>query len=272
MFPFNKKSLGVNYRFTLQEILCETSTSVIYKAVNNEGNTIVVKRAHESKEYIDCLKREFSCYMKVKSDNICQVFAYEQVKNNHFLVMEYCEMGSLRDLLDQGAIFSSNDVKKVAYSLLLALVDVHQHGIIHRDVKCANVLLNNNRSVKLADFGHSAIMQIGKDNTFNLVDSFKGTLYWMAPEVVLQKKYDTKADIWSFGCTVLELVTGKTPWRKFENYFEAINIIGKSDEIPEIPSSFSVVMKDFLGKCFKKDPQERNCASELLKHSLFEDI
>lgn len=272
MYFNNQISLGTDYKFVLREIMCETSTSVLYKGVNQSGDFVVVKRAHESKEYIDCLKREYACYQKLRSDNICHLFAYEQVKNNHFLIIEYCEMGSLRDLLDQGAKFSFMDIKKVAYSLLLALVEVHKQGIIHRDVKCANVLLNGSRTCKLADFGHSAISINENDAILNLIDSFKGTLYWMAPEVVLQKQYDTKADIWSLGCTILELVTTRTPWRKFENYFEAIHVIGRTNEVPDIPYETSDVLKDFLEKCLKKNPRERCSASELLTHNLFESF
>jgi len=96
--------------------------------------------------------------------------------------------------------------------------------------------------------------------------TLKGSVPWMSPEVVTQTKYDTKADIWSFGCTLVEMASGKPPWSnyEFDNPIQAIMKIGLSDEIPEIPSNISAELLTFIKHCLQRDPAIRKTAAELL--------
>ena len=79
----------------------------------------------------------------------------------------------------------------------------------------------------------------------------------MAPEVIVQQKYGIKADVWSLGCTLLEMVTGQTPWGKLDNFYQAMFKIGRSDDIPDIPTNISDNFRDFISSCLKKNPEER---------------
>jgi serine/threonine protein kinase len=111
--------------------------------------------------------------------------------------------------------------------------------IIHRDIKAANILVNQG-VCKLADFGESK--QIMKDEE---TGSFKGTPYWMAPEVVKGKGYGRYADIWSLGCTVYEMCMNQPPWKEL-NQLAALNKIANSTELPKFPEWVSPLLADFM--------------------------
>jgi serine/threonine protein kinase len=156
---------------------------------------------------------------------------------------------------------------------------LHLKGIVHRDIKSANILLDQNGNIKLSDFGVSGQISLGKSNENEDVDivgdgdsnsyflqSLKGTLLWMAPEVICQIKYDYKADIWSLGCTLLEMSTGFPPWGKIENYMQAFMKIGKSEEEPEIPGNLNPDLSDIIKRCLLRNSKERITLEEIKKH------
>ena len=161
-------------------------------------------------------------------------------------------------------------IKLYAKQLLSGLDYLHENKIIHKDIKGANILVETNGVVKLSDFGCSIFiektltlyLQENKDN------GIQGSIPWMAPEVIRQTKYGRKSDIWSFGCTILEMITGKPPWfgYNFDNSVAAIMKIGCSNEIPAIPENISTNLKDFLLECLQRDPENRSSVKNLLSH------
>ncbi|GBG90553.1 hypothetical protein CBR_g50896 [Chara braunii] len=130
-----------------------------------------------------------------------------------------------------------------------------------RDIKCANVLVGHNGVVKLADFGMARVV-----HEDSLVQSTRGTPYWMAPEVLqpTEQGYSWPADIWSLGCTVLEMAEGKPPWSDLRGYTFMFKI--RNGEIPPIPPHLSAEADDFIRQCLKNNPAERPSAAELLTH------
>ncbi|URE47307.1 hypothetical protein MUK42_13882 [Musa troglodytarum] len=162
-------------------------------------------------------------------------------------------------LLDQG-----NDAKECIYQLEqeIGLLSRFEHENLiqfYGTDKCANILVDANGSVKLADFGLAK--EISK---LNWAKSCKGTVYWMAPEVVKTKPYGPSADIWSLGCTVLEMLTRHPPYPNLE-WIEAFYKIGHG-ELPNIPNSLSMEAHDFIRKCLQVNPEYRPSAAQLLKH------
>ncbi len=203
--------------------------------------------------------------------------------------MEYISGGSIKYILDKYGPLNENLIKIFLKQVLEGLEYLHSKGIVHRDIKSANILLDVKGNIKLFDFGCSAqyiessskmpsapngdisafstdLKEMQVNNSEEFLDSLKGTLPWMAPEVVCQKKYGKKADVWSLGCTVLEMATGKPPWGKLDNFYQAMIKIGKSNDIPEIPNKISKNLRDFLLMCFRRNPKERPSIKRLKEH------
>ncbi|KAL5992921.1 Mitogen-activated protein kinase kinase kinase 1 [Asimina triloba] len=180
----------------------------------------------------------------------------------HENIVQYLgtDKGSLASLYQR---YHLRDSQVSAYTrqILNGLKYLHDRNVLHRDVKCANILVDASGSVKLADFG------LAKETTkLNLLKSCKGSAYWMAPEVVdPRKSYGVAADIWSLGCTVLEMLTHQPPYSHLE-WTQALFQIGRG-EPPPIPHTLSKDAHDFINKCLKVDPDDRPSASELLSHA-----
>jgi serine/threonine protein kinase len=195
--------------------------------------------------------------------NIIKFIDSEIIENNLFIYLEYISGGSIKYILDKYGPLNENITKIYLKQILEGLEYLHSKQIVHRDIKCANILLDVKGGIKLSDFGCSGQF---KDSTEDFLDSLKGTLPWMAPEVMCQCKYGKSADIWSLGCSLIEIATGYPPWGKLDNCYQAMNKIGKSNDIPDIPSFISDNFKDFLIKCFKRNPKERATIKELKEH------
>ncbi|KAF2320109.1 hypothetical protein GH714_023749 [Hevea brasiliensis] len=176
-----------------------------------------------------------------------------------YIFLELATKGSLAKLYQK---YHLRDSQVSAYTrqILSGLKYLHDQDVVHRDIKCANILVDANGSVKLADFG------LAKATKLNDVKSSKGTPYWMAPEVVNLKNrgYGLAADIWSLGCTVLEMLTGRPPYSHLEG-MQALFRIGRG-EPPLVPDSLSKDAQDFIFKCLQVNSNDRPTATQLLSH------
>lgn len=144
--------------------------------------------------------------------------------------------------------------------VLQGLQYLHDQGVIHRDIKGANILTTKDGTVKLADFGVSTSTLAGPDKEAQVV----GTPYWMAPEIIQLSGATSASDIWSVGCTVIELLQGKPPYHNLAAMPALFAIV--NDDHPPLPEGVSAAARDFLMQCFQKDPNLRVSARKLLKH------
>lgn len=172
--------------------------------------------------------------------------------------------GSIAGLIKKYGEFDESLIRIYTKQILEGLEYLHAHNVIHRDIKGANVLVDSNGVVKLADFGGAK--RIYNTNTADQYNSLKGTPYWMAPEVIKQTGHGRFADIWSLGCTIIEMATGHPPWSHYKNQFTALYYIGNATAPPPYPHKLSQTGKDFLSLIFKRNPKKRANVCKLLSH------
>lgn len=179
--------------------------------------------------------------------------------------MEYVEGGSLASILKKlGGPLPEALVSKFVKQVLSGLIYLHSQGVVHRDIKGANILTAKDGEVKLADFGVATKLS----ETVKTM-SFAGTPYWMAPEMVENGHGTSACDIWSLGCTVIELITGFPPYYDLDVMPAMFRLV--QDPNPPLPSGISSKLTDFLLACFQKEPLIRVSASELMSHKFIED-
>ncbi|XP_054805814.1 mitogen-activated protein kinase kinase kinase NPK1 [Prosopis cineraria] len=246
----------------------------VYMGMNlDSGELIAVKQVliaargaskEKTQAHILELEEEVKLLKNLKHPNIVRYLGTAREEDSLNILLEFVPGGSISSLLGKFGSFPESVIKMYTKQLLLGLEYLHKNGIIHRDIKGANILVDNKGCIKLADFGASK--KVVELATMNGAKSMKGTPYWMAPEVILQTGHSFSADIWSVGCTVIEMATGKPPWSEQFQEVAALFHIGTTKSHPPIPDHLSVEAKDFLLNCLQKEPDLRPSASDLLQH------
>ncbi|KZV22110.1 hypothetical protein F511_11638 [Dorcoceras hygrometricum] len=204
-------------------------------------------------------------------------FSYENGEKLYNVLLEYASGGALADRVktccDRG--LPEHEVRRYTKALLKGLHYIHKLGYVHCDIKLQNILLGPNGGVKIADFGLAKRADGGKGRVSGC--ELRGTPLYMSPEVVCGGEQGPPADIWAIGCVVAEMITGAPVWR-CSDLAGLIMTIGVGDEVPAVPDSLSEEGKDFLAKCFVKNPSKRWTAEMLLDHPFvcddqeFEDL
>uniref|UniRef100_A0A3Q3FR90 non-specific serine/threonine protein kinase n=1 Tax=Labrus bergylta TaxID=56723 RepID=A0A3Q3FR90_9LABR len=242
----------------------------VYKARNKETGVLAAAKQIETKseEELEDYIVEIDILAKCDHRYIVKLLDAFYHDNKLWIMIEFCPGGAVdATMLELDRGLTEPQIKVVCRQMLEALVYLHSMKIIHRDLKAGNILLMLDGDIKLADFGVSA----KNTKTLQRRDSFIGTPYWMAPEVVMcetmkDAPYDYKADIWSLGITLIELAQIEPPHHEL-NPMRVLLKIAKSDP-PSLdhPNKWSPEFKDFLRKALDKNPETRPTAMQLLEH------
>ncbi|CAN4104862.1 unnamed protein product [Withania somnifera] len=247
-------------------LLGRGSFGSVYEAISEDGFFFAVKevslldQGDAGRQSLYQLEQEIELLSQFEHENIVQYYGTDKNDSKLYIFLELVTQGSLLKLYQK---YQLRDSQVSAYTrqILHGLKYLHDRNVVHRDIKCANILVDANGSVKLADFG------LAKATKLNDVKSFKGTALWMAPEVVNRKHqgYGLAADIWSLGCTVLEMLTRLFPYSNLDNPMQVLYRIGKG-EPPAVPDTLSIDARDFINHCLQVDPSARLTAAQLLDH------
>ncbi|KAK1302221.1 Mitogen-activated protein kinase kinase kinase 1 [Acorus calamus] len=245
-------------------LLGSGSFGTVYEGINGDGFFFAVKevslldQGNNAKQSIDQLEQEIALLSQFEHENIVQYLGTEKEEAKLYIFLELVSQGSLARNYQK---YHLRDTQVSAYTrqILNGLKYLHDRKVVHRDIKCANILVDANGSVKLADFGLAK-----QETTVNGLKSCKGSVYWMAPEVVKSKPYGTAADIWSLGCAVLEMSTRQLPYPDTE-WPSALFKIGNGQP-PPVPITLSRDARDFILQCIQVNPDARPSARALLNH------
>ena len=214
---------------------------------------------------LNSLEKELELLQKLNHPNIVQYVGAVRSEKHINIMLEFIENGSLLTILKKFGKFPETLASVYTAQILEGLAYLHEQGVIHRDIKAANTLTTKDGEVKLADFGVATLSKAQRASG-NMMEGALGSPYWMAPEIITMEGAKPSSDIWSLGCTIIELMTGDPPYYSMPP-MSAMYHIAETTEHPPFPDSISPELSDFLRRCFERDPEKRPSAVELLKHA-----
>ncbi|KAJ4312177.1 ATP binding [Neodidymelliopsis sp. IMI 364377] len=222
---------------------------------------------HKKTNMVEALKHEIGLLRELKHKNIVQYLGSNSDESHLNIFLEYVPGGSVATMLVNYGPLGESLIQNFVRQILTGLSYLHSRDIIHRDIKGANILVDNKGSVKISDFGISKRIEAstlggGKKGAQRV--SLQGSVFWMAPEVVRQTAYTRKADIWSLGCLIVEMFSGSHPHPSLTQLQAIFKIGGSGDASPTVPDNAGDDAREFLSQTFLIDHEKRPSADELL--------
>ncbi|XP_039730452.1 mitogen-activated protein kinase kinase kinase 19 [Pteropus medius] len=262
--------------WTKGEILGKGAYGTVYCGLTNQGQLIAVKQVAldtsdklaTEKEYRK-LQEEVDLLKALKHVNIVAYLGTCLEENTVSIFMEFVPGGSISSIINRFGPLPEMVFCKYTKQILQGVAYLHENCVVHRDIKGNNVMLMPTGIIKLIDFGCAKrLAWAGLNGTHSdMLKSMHGTPYWMAPEVINESGYGRKSDIWSIGCTVFEMATGKPPLASMDRMAAMFYIGAHRGLMPPLPEHFSENAADFVRVCLTRDQHERPSAVQLLKHS-----
>ncbi|GAM24627.1 hypothetical protein SAMD00019534_078020 [Acytostelium subglobosum LB1] len=258
-----------NELFELIEEIAEGSFGTVYKGKHTKNGSIMAVKiiGLDEDETFEDLVIEIDILNRCNHQNIVKYHGSWVKGDELFIAMECCGGGSITEIYQElSTPLNESQIAYVCRETLKGMEYLHNNGIIHRDLKGANILLTDTGDVKLADFGVSGLLENGVTKRL----TFIGTPYWMAPEVIENRSshvpYDTKADIWSLGITLLEMAEAEPPLSEIHPMKVLFQIPYREPPKLKNQDGHSKEFVSFIQCCLNKDPAQRKSAAELLKH------
>ncbi|XP_053679345.1 mitogen-activated protein kinase kinase kinase 4 [Anopheles nili] len=244
----------------------------VYTAVNNStGELMAMKEIAIQPGETAAIRKvaeELKIFEGITHQHLVKYYGVEVHREELIIFMELCPEGTLESLVEINGGLPEVETRRYTHQLLSAVAVLHRNGVVHRDIKTANIFLHKDGNcLKLGDFGSAVKIQAHTTMAGEL-KGYVGTQAYMAPEVFTRTNtegHGRAADIWSVGCVVVEMCSGRRPWHQFDSNFQIMFKVGMG-ESPEIPANLSEEGKDFVGICLQHDPKDRQKADELLQH------
>ncbi|XP_063218339.1 mitogen-activated protein kinase kinase kinase 4 isoform X2 [Bacillus rossius redtenbacheri] len=245
----------------------------VYTAVNNKtGELMAMKEVQlqpNDHHAVRHATEELRIFESIQHNHLVRYYGVEIHREEMLIFMEFCPQGTLESLVagtESG--LPEALVRRYTQQLLLAVSALHQCGVVHRDIKPANIFLTDEGNcLKLGDFGCAAKIK-AHTTMMGELQGFIGTQAYMAPEMFMKTTTDghgRASDVWSVGCVVVEMASGKRPWAEYDSNFQIMFKVGMG-QTPSVPDTLSKEGHNFLSQCFQHDPKERAFACELLQH------
>ncbi|KAI9021091.1 kinase-like domain-containing protein, partial [Hyaloraphidium curvatum] len=257
--------------YELGEVLGRGGFGVVHRAVCRHPDAygmevavkMIDKRLMKAASMTRRVANEVEVHWQLRHRAILELYAYFEDAEHVYLVMELCSGGELyRYLQQRGSPLSEPEARMVMLQLISGLQYLHAHGIIHRDLKLSNLLLTDKGDLKIADFGLAVKIETidGEQKTMC------GTPNYISPEIVSRQPYGLAADVWSLGCLLVTLLTGKPPFES-EAVKNTLDKVARVDY--ELPSFVSDVARKLVDQLLQKDPQRRPSLRRILSYEFF---
>jgi mitogen-activated protein kinase kinase kinase 1 len=250
-----------------------------YNPISSQVSYVRNTKTDEQAE-LKRLQEEVMMLGRLSHPNVVRCLGATQHGGHINIFIEWMAGGCLDQVLHDFGRFAESVICNYTRQIIYGIVYLHEHGIIHRDLKGGNILLDSTgRRIRIADFGAAARLASHTTGLGEFQD-MEGTVAFMAPEVVRggtteegsATGYGRKCDVWSIGCVIIQMASAKPPWAgtyDVKNKFQLIFKIGQATEPPPIPPLSDPALKDLTLRCMEVNPDERPISSELLKHPLF---
>ncbi|ALC45477.1 Mekk1 [Drosophila busckii] len=267
------RARSVNFRWHRGIKIGQGRFGKVYTAVNNNtGELMAMKEIAIQPGETRALKNvaeELKILEGIKHKNLVRYYGIEVHREELLIFMELCSEGTLESLVELSGGLPEALVRRFTAQLLSGVGELHNHGIVHRDIKTANIfLVDGSNSLKLGDFG-SAVKIQAHTTVPGELQGYVGTQAYMAPEMFTKTNSDghgRAADIWSVGCVIVEMASGKRPWAQFDSNFQIMFKVGMGEK-PQPPESLSQEGHEFIDYCLQHDPKKRLSAMELLEQN-----
>ncbi|MBN2184868.1 MAG: protein kinase [Candidatus Krumholzibacteriota bacterium] len=250
-----------NRNYQILNTLATGGTSVLYKAIQKSlDRNVVIKKLHShltsDKNFTGRFELEARAAASLNHENIVRIIDTGKTNNNYYIVMEYIEGLTLKDILDRNGALGDELTLLIAREICLGLDHAHKRGIIHRDIKPANIMITNKGQVKITDFGLAKLSQSHLEQT--VADTLLGTPLYMSPEQAVGECVDGRSDIFSLGSICYEMATGRQPFSG-TNYAAVIqNIINGSIPLPsKVCRSVGSAAESVVMKALSREPEKR---------------
>ncbi|KAG6837875.1 hypothetical protein H0H93_013028 [Arthromyces matolae] len=296
-------SSNIAIRWRQGKLIGSGAFGSVYTAVNLDSGSVMAVKEVKFQEFSGLptlyaqIRDELKVMEMLHHPNVVEYYGIEVHRDKVYIFEEYCQGGSLAALLDLGRIEDESIIQVYTMQMLEGLAYLHKEGVIHRDVKPDNILLDHHGVIKFVDFGAAKILAKNHKTiqrsrqapdaflsangvpTAGLAmnnNSLTGTPMYMSPEIIKNDKRGRKGamDIWALGCVVLQCATGKKPWSHLDNEWAVMFHIGVATQHPPLPEpdQLTEVGINFIKQCLIIDPMRRPTAAELLQHMWMVDF